>query len=152
MADVLAGSDRPFVLASGMVGLSIGRHATENDGLVPTDMIRAMATGAVVVDVAADSGGNCEPTRAGETVDVDGTAVVGMSNPPSGMPTHASVLYARNVLNLLDLLVADGVVAPHWDDEVVAGCCLLRDGQPGNDAVAELLGLPLAEPGSGGAA
>jgi NAD(P) transhydrogenase subunit alpha len=120
--------------------------------LVTTDMIRAMATGAVVIDVAADSGGNCEPTRAGETVDVDGTTVVGMSNPPSGMPTHASVLYARNVLNLLDLLVSDGVVAPHWDDEVVAGCCLLRDGQPGNDAVAELLGLPVAERGSGGAA
>ncbi len=119
--------------------------------LVTTEMVRAMATGAVVVDVAADSGGNCEPTRAGEVLDVDGTTVVGVSNPPSAMPTHASVLYARNVLNLLDLLGPAGAVDPQWDDEIVAGCCLLRDGRPGNDAVAELLGLPTAGAGSAGA-
>ena len=119
--------------------------------LVTTEMVRAMATGAVVVDVAADSGGNCEPTRAGEVVDVDGTTVVGVSNPPSAMPTHASMLYARNVLNLLDLLGPAGSVDPPWDDEIVVGCCLLRDGRPGNDAVAELLGLPAAGTGSAGA-
>jgi NAD(P) transhydrogenase subunit alpha len=119
--------------------------------LVTTEMVRAMATGAVVVDVAADSGGNCEPTRAGEVLDVEGTTVVGVSNPPSAMPTHASVLYARNVLNLLDLLGPGGAVDPQWDDEIVAGCCLLRDGKPGNDAVAELLGLPAAGAGSAGA-
>jgi NAD(P) transhydrogenase subunit alpha len=118
--------------------------------LVTTDMVRAMATGAVVVDVAADSGGNCESTRAGEVVDVEGTTVVGVSNPASAMPTHASVLYARNVLNLLDLLGPDGSVDPHWDDEIVAGCCLLRDGRPGIDAVAELLGLPVAGAPSAG--
>ena len=119
--------------------------------LVTTEMVRAMATGAVVVDIAADSGGNCEPTRAGEVLDVEGTTVVGVSNPPSAMPTHASVLYARNVLNLLDLLGPGGAVDPQWDDEIVAGCCLLRDGKPGNDAVAELLGLPAAGAGSAGA-
>ena len=110
--------------------------------LVTTDMVRAMAPGAVVVDVAADSGGNCESTRPGEVVDVEGTTVVGVSNPPSAMPMHASVLYARNVLNVLDLLGPEGSVDPRWDDEIVAGCCLLRDGRPGNDEVAELLGLP----------
>jgi len=114
--------------------------------LVTADMVRAMARGAVLVDVAADSGGNCELTRAGETVDADGTTVLGVSNPPSGMPTHASALYSRNVLNLLDLLGPDGSVDPRWDDEIVVGCCLLRDGKPGNDSVAELLGLPVAAP------
>jgi H+-translocating NAD(P) transhydrogenase subunit alpha len=119
--------------------------------LVTADMVRAMATGTVVVDVAADSGGNCESTRAGEVVDVEGTTVVGLSNPPSAMPTHASFLYARNVLNLLDLLGPEGSVDPQWDDEIVVGCCLLRDGQPGNDEVAELLGRPAAGAESGGA-
>jgi H+-translocating NAD(P) transhydrogenase subunit alpha len=117
--------------------------------LVTADMVRAMAAGAVVVDVAADWGGNCESTRPGEVVDVAGTAVVGVSNPPAAMPMHASVLYARNVLNLLDLLGPEGSVDPKWDDEIVAGCCLLRDGQPGNDEVAELLGRPAAGAGSG---
>jgi len=108
--------------------------------LVTADMVRSMAVGAVVVDVAADMGGNCELTRPGEAVDVGGTTVLGMSNPPSGMPTHASVLYSRNVANLLDLLGADGAVAPQWDDEIVVGCCLLREGQPASDLAAGALG------------
>lgn len=108
--------------------------------LVTRAMVEAMATGAVVVDMAADSGGNCEVTRPGEDVVVSGTTVVGMSNPPSGMPTHASALYARNVANILALLSADGAVAPNWDDEIVAGTCVLRDGTPQHAPTAELLG------------
>jgi NAD(P) transhydrogenase subunit alpha len=108
--------------------------------LVTREMVEAMATGAVVVDMAADSGGNCEVTEPGAEVVVSGTIVVGMSNPPSGMPTHASALYSRNVANILALLSADGAVAPNWDDEIVIGTCVLRDGKPEHAPTAELLG------------
>jgi NAD(P) transhydrogenase subunit alpha len=108
--------------------------------LVTREMVEGMATGAVVVDMAADSGGNCEVTERGRDVVVSGTTVVGMSNPPSGMPTHASALYARNVANILTLLSSEGAVAPNWDDEIVAGTCVLRDGRPEHAPTAELLG------------
>jgi NAD(P) transhydrogenase subunit alpha len=108
--------------------------------LVTRAMVEAMGTGAVVVDMAADSGGNCEVTERGKDVVVNGTTVVGMANPPSGMPTHASALYARNVQNVLALLSTDGVVAPDWDDEIVAGTCVLREGEPASASTAELLG------------
>ena len=80
-----------------------------------------MAEGAVVVDMAADQGGNCELTKAGEVVEHNGVHIVGMANPPSGMPTHASFLFARNVANVLGLMGPDGTLAPDWDDEIVAG-------------------------------
>ena len=69
--------------------------------LLTTQMVEGMSEGAVVVDMAADQGGNCELTVAGEVVDHNGVHVVGMANPPSGMPTHASFLFARNVANVL---------------------------------------------------
>ncbi len=97
--------------------------------LLTAEMVDGMGPGSVVVDMAADSGGNCELTVAGEDVVHGGTTVVGMANPPAGMPTHASFLYARNVVNLLALLGKDGVVDPDWDDEIVVGTCVLRQGE-----------------------
>ncbi|HVC15514.1 MAG TPA: NAD(P) transhydrogenase subunit alpha [Acidimicrobiales bacterium] len=108
--------------------------------LVTRAMVEAMAPGAVVVDMAADSGGNCEVSQPGVDVVVEGTLVVGMSNPPSGMPTHASALYSRNVANILALLSSEGAVAPDWEDEIVAGTCVLRDGRPEHAPTAELMG------------
>jgi NAD(P) transhydrogenase subunit alpha len=108
--------------------------------LVTRAMVEAMGAGAVVVDMAADSGGNCEVTERGAEVVVSGTTVVGMANPASGMPTHASALYARNVANVLALMARDGSVAPDFDDEIVAGTCVLRDGAPVHGPTAELLG------------
>jgi NAD(P) transhydrogenase subunit alpha len=108
--------------------------------LVTEEMVDGMAEGAVVVDMAADSGGNCALTRAGEVVNHHGVHIVGMANPPSGMPTHASFLYARNVANVLPLLGAEGVIAPHWDDEIVSGMCVLRDGRPVSPVAIEVLG------------
>jgi H+-translocating NAD(P) transhydrogenase subunit alpha len=118
--------------------------------LVTTAMVEGMADGAVVVDMAADQGGNCELTRAGEVVEHDGVQVVGMANPPSGMPTHASFLYARNVANVLGLMGPEGTLAPDWNDEIVAGMCVLRDGKPMAPAAVELLGGGAA--GAAGAA
>jgi H+-translocating NAD(P) transhydrogenase subunit alpha len=116
--------------------------------LVTEQMVEGMSEGAVIVDMAADSGGNCELTRAGAVVDHHGVHVVGMANPASGMPTHASFLYARNVANVLGLMGPEGTLAPDWDDEVVAGMCVLRDGRAVSPGATEVLG---GSSGGGGA-
>jgi NAD(P) transhydrogenase subunit alpha len=108
--------------------------------LLTTSMVEGMAPGAVVVDMAADQGGNCELTKAGEIVDHNDVHIVGMSNPPSGMPTHASFLFARNVANVLALMGPEGSLAPDWDDEIVTGMCVLRDGTAMAPAAVEMLG------------
>ncbi len=127
--------------------------------LVTAAMVEGMAEGSVIVDMAADSGGNCELTVAGQDVLVHGVTVVGLSNPPASMPTHASFLYARNIANFLGLLVKEGVLAPDFEDEIVAGTCIVRAGTVVNPAAAEALGLappaaatpPPAGPGDPGA-
>ncbi|HSZ36417.1 MAG TPA: Re/Si-specific NAD(P)(+) transhydrogenase subunit alpha [Acidimicrobiales bacterium] len=108
--------------------------------LVTTSMVEGMAPGAVVVDMAADQGGNCELTKAGEVVDHNGVHIVGMANPPAGMPTHASFLFARNVANVLALMGPEGSLTPDWDDEIVTGMCVLRDGAAMAPAAVEMLG------------
>jgi NAD(P) transhydrogenase subunit alpha len=109
--------------------------------LVTREMVEGMSQGAIVVDMAADSGGNCEVTEVGKVVEVDGVSVVGMENPPSGMATHASFLYSRNVLNFVGLLVRDGSMNPDFNDEIVLGTCVVRDGQvvhgPTSDLIAD---------------
>jgi NAD(P) transhydrogenase subunit alpha len=83
-----------------------------------------MRAGSVIVDLAAESGGNSELTEPGQDVVVDGVTIVGTTNVPSTMPTHASQLLSRNVASLLGLLVRDGDVVLDWDDEVVSGTCV----------------------------
>jgi proton-translocating NAD(P)+ transhydrogenase subunit alpha len=97
--------------------------------LVTEEMVRGLRPGSVVVDLGAEGGGNCELTRVGETIDVDGVTIVGVRNAASAYPLHASALYSRNVANLLTLAIRDGVLAPDWDDEILAGACVTRDGQ-----------------------
>jgi NAD(P) transhydrogenase subunit alpha len=98
--------------------------------LVTRAMVEAMPAGVVVVDMAADSGGNCELSVPGEDVVTDnGVTVVGMTNPPATMPTHASFLYSRNIANFLALVVKEGELTPDFDDEIVAGTCVVRAGQ-----------------------
>ena len=113
--------------------------------LLTTSMVEGMAVGAVVVDMAADQGGNCELTKGGEVVEHRGVHVVGMANPPSGMPTHASFLFARNVANVLGLMGPEGTLTPDWEDEIVTGMCVLREGAAVAPAAVDLLG------GKGGA-
>ena len=107
--------------------------------LVTTAMVEAMAEGSVVVDMAADGGGNCEVTEAGKELVHHGVVVCGLSNPPSAMPTHASFLYARNVANFLGLVVKEGELTPDFEDEIVAGSCVLRAGEVVHAPTAELL-------------
>ncbi|MGM1059323.1 Re/Si-specific NAD(P)(+) transhydrogenase subunit alpha [Saccharothrix sp. Mg75] len=97
--------------------------------LVTTDMLKAMAPGSVVVDLAAESGGNVAASVAGEDTWVGDVLVFGARNLPSTMPAHASKLYARNVANLLLMMTRDGEVRPDLDDEVLGGCCLTHAGE-----------------------
>lgn len=112
--------------------------------LVTTEMVERMRDGSVVVDLAAESGGNVEGSVPGQETSViteDGGAVqlLGMADTASTMPADASRLYSRNVTNLLTLMISDGQVAPDFDDEVIAGTCLVRDGTVLHEATARLL-------------
>jgi NAD(P) transhydrogenase subunit alpha len=95
--------------------------------LIPADAVARMRPGAVIVDLAAEAGGNCEATMPDEIVDRDGVTVVGLTNVPSTMPFHASQLYARNVSALLQHLAPEGELALDWDDEITAGACVTRE-------------------------
>jgi H+-translocating NAD(P) transhydrogenase subunit alpha len=94
--------------------------------LIPAAAVRSMRPGSVVVDVAAEAGGNCELTEPGETVEREGVTIVGLTNLPSTMPYHASQLYARNVAALLQHLAPDGDLRLDWEDEITAGACVTR--------------------------
>jgi H+-translocating NAD(P) transhydrogenase subunit alpha len=94
--------------------------------LIPAAAVEKMRPGSVIVDLAAETGGNCELTRPGEVVDAGGVTVVGLLNLPSEMAGHASQLYARNVSSLLEHLAPGGELALDWDDEITAGACVTR--------------------------
>ncbi|MEJ7726527.1 MAG: NAD(P) transhydrogenase subunit alpha [Actinomycetes bacterium] len=145
----------------------IGRHVAAADVVITTaavpgrtapvlvtrGMVEAMRPGAVVVDLAAETGGNCELSVAGEEIMHGGVLVHGARDIASSMPDHASRLYARNVSELLLLLhggAADGTAAapplvPDFGDEVVAGCCVTYGGAVRHEPTAALL----ADPGGG---
>ena len=95
--------------------------------LIPAAAVERMRPGSVIVDLAAEAGGNSEVTEPGEIVERDGVTVVGLVNLPSSMPFHASQLYARNVSALLQHLAPNGELALDWDDEITAGACVTRE-------------------------
>ncbi|WP_421790167.1 Re/Si-specific NAD(P)(+) transhydrogenase subunit alpha [Hyphobacterium sp.] len=98
--------------------------------LITKEMVERMKPGAVIVDLAAPAGGNCELTKADEIVEHNGVSIAGFSNLPGRLAADASSLYARNLVNLTPLLVDDeGKKAPHWDDEIIVGMALTRDGK-----------------------
>jgi len=95
--------------------------------LIPASSVQAMRPGSVVVDLAAEAGGNCELTDPGREITVQGVTIVGLTNLPSTMPYHASQLYSRNVTALLQLLVADGQLNLDWEDDLISGACVTRE-------------------------
>ncbi len=94
--------------------------------LIPATAVRAMRAGSVIVDLAAESGGNCELTRPGQEVVEDGVVIVGLTDLASSMAFDASRLYSRNVTALLQHLAPEGELQLDWDDEIVAGACVTR--------------------------
>ncbi|MFW5899186.1 MAG: NAD(P) transhydrogenase subunit alpha [Jiangellaceae bacterium] len=108
--------------------------------LVERSAVEGMAPGSVVVDLAADTGGNVEGSVPGEEVMVGGVRVWGGSNVPSQLPVHASRLYAANVVELLLLMTSEGQVTPDFDDEIVDSACVTRDGTVRHEQTRRLLG------------
>jgi NAD(P) transhydrogenase subunit alpha len=113
--------------------------------LVSEEMVRSMRPGSVVVDIAAETGGNCVLTEAGAVTVKHGVTIDGTLNLPSEMPFHASLLYANNVVNLLLNMSSEGRVEPDFEDEIVAGCCITHEGQIVNDRVREKIMAPAAQ-------
>lgn len=115
--------------------------------LVTEEMVEAMPAGSVIVDLAAERGGNCELTKPGEIVDVHDVKVVGPLNLPSDIPRHASQMYSNNLTTFLKLLVKEGKLSLDLSDEIIKGTLVTHQGQLVHPFVRELAGLsPEIEP------
>jgi len=110
--------------------------------LVTAPMVKGMRRGSVVVDLAAETGGNCELTQPGRVIEVDGVWVDGTTNVPSTVALHASQLYSRNVTNLLEHLTNDGTVRVDFEDEITSGACVTHGGEIVNDRARQLMEAP----------
>ena len=108
--------------------------------IITEAMVAGMKNGAVVVDMAAEGGGNVAGTRADQTVQVGGVTIIGPVNLPSRMPVHASEMYAKNLYNFLSPFIKGGELAIDWSDEIIAGALLTRDGELRHEGVRKVLG------------
>lgn len=107
--------------------------------LITAEMVDAMRPGSVIVDVAADSGGNCALTEPGRQVEHNGVTIIGLTNAPSGLPTHASQMYSRNVAALLLHVVRDGAIHVDLEDEITGACCVTHGGSVVHPAAQALV-------------
>lgn len=133
----------------------LGKVIAENDAVITTAvvpgkkapvlvteaMVKGMAPGSVILDLAAERGGNCELTRAGESVVAHGVTILGPINLAGTAPYHASQVYARNLTSFLQNLVKDGQVRPAESDDIIHDTLLTKDGEVVNARVREMLGL-----------
>jgi len=114
--------------------------------LITAPMLKAMRRGSVIVDLAAESGGNCAATLpGGRVVEVDGVWVDGTTNIPSTMALHASQLYARNVTNLLQFLFSNGELKLDFADEIIRDCCVTHAGQITSERARQMMGVSTAQ-------
>lgn len=113
--------------------------------LITAAMVQGMRPGSILMDLAAESGGNCELTRPGETVDVGGVSILGPVNVPSTVPFHASQMFARNVTAFLQELMTDGEMWMDTDNPIVGATLVAHHGEVVHNHVRELLGMPAAE-------
>jgi NAD(P) transhydrogenase subunit alpha len=114
--------------------------------LVTAEMASAMAPGSVIVDIAAERGGNCELTRPGETVIHQGITILGPLNLASTAPYHASQMYGSNIASFLKLMVKNGELAINREDEIIRESLVTYGREVVNPRVSELLGLASAAP------
>jgi NAD(P) transhydrogenase subunit alpha len=132
LTDAIKGFD--VVITTALVP---GRPAPK---LVTAEAVKGMKAGSVIVDLAGETGGNCELTTPGKTTVVHDVTIVSPLNLPAEMPEHASQLYARNVQALLELMLDDkGQLKLDFDDEIIAGACITRDGEIVNAAAKALV-------------
>lgn len=113
--------------------------------LLTAEMVQAMPAGSVVVDIAAERGGNCELTHPGQTITAHNVTIIGPLNLPSDIPRHASQMFSNNILALLKTMVKDGKLTLKVGDEVIAGTLMTRSGKVVHPKIRELCGLPPLE-------
>lgn len=109
--------------------------------LITEEMVKGMSTGSVIVDLAAEGGGNCELTKSGETIEAHGVQIIGTENLASTIPHHASQMYAKNLTAFLNILVENGGLNINMDDEIIRDTLLTYRGEVVNPRVKELLGM-----------
>jgi NAD(P) transhydrogenase subunit alpha len=117
--------------------------------LITGDMVKGMAPGSVIIDVAAERGGNCELTRMGETVKVHGVTIIGAINLASSVPYHASQMYARNLVTYLTYMVKDGKLQLNLQDEIIRETMITSGGEVVNARVREFFKMPALAPAGG---
>jgi NAD(P) transhydrogenase subunit alpha len=114
--------------------------------LITADMVKGMAPGSVIVDLASERGGNCELTRTGETVKEDGVIIIGAINLASSVPYHASQMYARNLTTFLLYMVKDGKLQLNLQDEIIRETMITSGGEVVNARVRDFFKLPVLAP------
>jgi NAD(P) transhydrogenase subunit alpha len=102
-------------------------------------MVRLLRPGAVIVDLAAEQGGNCGLTEAGKTVKHHGVTIIGAVNLSAAISTDASLMYSKNVINLFKLLYPKADATPDFNDEIIKGACITRNGEVMNESVRSAL-------------
>ena len=141
----------------------LGKHAAQADVVITTaliqgrpapilltkEMVMGMKPGSVVVDIAAEAGGNCELTEPGKGVVKYGVQIHGITNPAGMVPAVSSELFAKNLTNLLALLVKDGELAVNFEDEIVRGSLITRDGEIVHEATLKAMGEKVKDRGVG---
>jgi len=110
--------------------------------LITADMVKNMAPGSVIVDLASERGGNCELTRVGETVEVNGVSIIGTINLASTVPYHASQMYARNLTTFLTYMMKEGKLQLNTQDEIIRETMVTRGGEIVNQRIREFFKLP----------
>ncbi|MEJ2645329.1 MAG: Re/Si-specific NAD(P)(+) transhydrogenase subunit alpha [Gammaproteobacteria bacterium] len=107
--------------------------------IIPAAMVEGMKSGAVIIDLAAEGGGNCELTQPGEQIEHGGVIIYGPLNVPSQLAVHASEMYAKNLLNFLTPMIKEGDFVPDWEDQVIAESVLTRDGEIRHEPTRQLV-------------
>jgi NAD(P) transhydrogenase subunit alpha len=135
----------PYIAAADALITTAAVPGRQAPMLVTAEMVEQMKPGSVVVDLAAESGGNVEGARPGKVVRIGNAQVWGGANVPSQMPGPASRLYAQNVVNIVTLMTRDGAWSPDFDDEIVVGSCVTHDGVVRHDPTRTALEGPTEE-------
>ena len=126
-------SEADFVISTAMIP---GRPAPI---LITEDMVRSMKPGSIIIDIAAETGGNCELTVPGEEVIIQDITIYGRLNLPSTMPNHASQMYSKNISALLAHVLADNILSLDFNDAISKGCCITYQGSVVNEATKSLI-------------
>jgi NAD(P) transhydrogenase subunit alpha len=132
--------DADFIITTALIP---GRPAPK---LVTEEMVKSMKPGSVIVDMAAEMGGNCELTEPGKEVVKHGVRIIGITNLPATMPGSATQMYAKNIQTLLKHLTADDAINLDFDDEITRGATITHAGKVVHEATASALGIEAATP------